>query len=190
MAQMQAMNTQSVPDSPNGPRKRGLGWFWVFALMLLVAGAAMAGTWYYLDQQVKDDKAALQKQIDKLKAAAEKEEATVLEIDEWGVEMELSEDINDAKYVIKTLSDGSVAAYFTTEALLEKDAECTAEDGAIGAISRASAGSETMTEKVGDYYYGFSSPQATCSNDDEAADLQTAQIAELKKAFATLKETE
>lgn len=194
---VKAMNTQPVPDPVPQTRKRGLGWLSVLLLLVLVGGLAAAGGWYLAKTDYDKKHAAMQKEIDGLKAEMD-EEATTLEIKEWGVKMTADAEISDAKYVIEVYTSGPEdpgggdgttgghGAYFTTTALVAADSMCDAKGSSpLGGIFRTSTSpkAEMGAIRVGSYYYYYQNGhQSVCSGKAEAE--EGARL--LEEAFETL----
>jgi hypothetical protein len=99
--------------------------------------------------------------------------ATYLDVKELGIKVKLSDDIKDATYSVKSLSDGSKVARFSTAALAAQDAQCNADFGPLGSIEMTTDGTDrtgapkvvdnVSVFKLGNYYYSYSVPQALCS---------------------------
>lgn len=119
-----------------------------------------------------------------------------LAIKEWGVEIPLSADILDAYYVGPyNVTDG---AYIKvgTHALAALDSGCAADGPAFTSISRETVsaheqnfgnGPDQNNTLVGNYYYGFYSAQAACSNNDTANQAQLKMIQAFKQQFASIR---
>jgi hypothetical protein len=98
---------------------------------------------------------------------------TYLTIKELGIKIKLSTDIKDTTYGIKSLSDGSLVAYFSTQSLASQDPACDAKFGPLGSIEKTAVDTDrtgakkvvdnVSTFKVGDNYFSYSAPQALCS---------------------------
>lgn len=107
-------------------------------------------------------------------AGASAETAAYLDIKELGIKLELRDEIKDLTYHAETLSDGSMAAKFSTEALTNIDANCDAAFGPLGSLEMTTVdtdrtGAKKIVDdvsifKLGDYYITYSSPQALCSD--------------------------
>ena len=117
-----------------------------------------------------------------------------LDITQWGVTLNLSADIADLRYSLKNdASTGNSYAYLSTRSLVAKGGkDCEAPFGPLGVLARAkeivSDGPTTLPTdpvKVGDYYYYYIGPQATCSPDKAVQELAILQTKSVVKAATT-----
>jgi Tfp pilus assembly protein PilV len=111
-------------------------------------------------------------------------------IKEWGIKIPYGTNYNFS-YSLLDSNDAGV----TTDTLAAADANCTAANSAVGLIQRAGANDPIADDgttaaqaaaqgqpnaHIGSYYYFYSSPQAACSENSTASNLQIAAQAELK----------
>ncbi len=114
--------------------------------------------------------------------------SSYFEISEWGVEFPAPV---GTTYVY-AMDPGNSIAKFSTSSLESHD-YCTADQSAIGTISRYSSPPTTgplssqTPIAIGDWYYYYQSPQATCSDDATITSQQTAAISMLRTNFSNLK---
>ncbi|MFH0972943.1 MAG: hypothetical protein V1768_03085 [Patescibacteria group bacterium] len=114
-----------------------------------------------------------------------------LAIKEWGVQFEKPTGLNDLQYVIFD-NTGNIVA-FTTQQLVNLDKStggkyCTADQDPIGTLSRVQNfdiytqnGRDIPTNvQIGSYYYFFTGPQATCSDNKQVQALESIQISTLQ----------
>lgn len=132
-------------------------------------------------------------------AASEEASAGYVNITQWGVRFKNKASLGVPKYMIKPFEKegggSSEAAYFTTEALETAAANCSASNGAIGAIGRYVAGDDygdgkiennTSAIKVGTYYYVYTQPQAFCSDNTTTQATETQLIGVIREAIKSL----
>ena len=110
-------------------------------------------------------------------------------VTELGFKLILPDGIKDLKYTVTGSS-----AYFTTTTLEQLDgagSQCTAANGAIGAISRLSqdpkttGGSYITSKAVGSFYLTYNTPQQGCSRNTATNQLQLSQAKLLQQALDT-----
>jgi hypothetical protein len=113
------------------------------------------------------------------------------EIKEFGIKFKT--DISDLLYVVKNNESGS-NVLFSTKSLAPLDPKCSPYSAPIGAINVSSAvpnpdsyynQSRLLFSKDGVYIY-YDSPQAPCSTNKTASDLQLKQTQSLAKALKTI----
>ncbi len=122
-----------------------------------------------------------------------------LAIKEWGVEFEKPAGMDDLVYAqinIPISADDATASSisFSTQQLMNFDSSCAPEAIPIGSLGRVSNLSEfgdrgvPTNVHVGDYYYFFVTPQATCSDNQQVQALETQQMSALgSEILKTLK---
>lgn len=125
-----------------------------------------------------------------------------LVIKEWGVELPLSNSIQDAYYTYH--ADGDYVR-LGTKSLTAMSAMCAPDDISIAAVTRQTAvvhdANATQNDpvaypvnatKIGNYYYSISQAQAACGNapDDAASQQQAADIKLFKTAFQGIQATQ
>lgn len=119
-------------------------------------------------------------------------------IKEWGIDVKKPDGMKDLVYGIDP--DFSNGAGFSTTALVSvARAEdrpvqgiywCDADQGPIGGLFRTTnlqdlkSFEQTTAVKIGNYYYTFETPQATCSEKSHIIDLQTKETHLLTEWFA------
>lgn len=119
-------------------------------------------------------------------------------IPELGIKITTDEDLKDLVYVVETNS-GATVAKFSTQSLISQDKAlstpaaiapdkyyCSSEDGPVGDITKSSTKTTWEPKQVGNFYVGYTSPQAPCSDNKEVQDLQTSQKTLLEKAFQSV----
>lgn len=115
------------------------------------------------------------------------------EVKELGIKFRISADIADLTYVI---SPDNKVAHFSTRSLLAMGGnDCAADYGPIGSISTDEenliARGELPTvesdgfRKIQGRWVYYVSPQATCTNDEQAVGISLKQIAALKSVLKT-----
>ncbi len=98
-------------------------------------------------------------------------------IKEWGIRFKPVAGLDGVIYEIRTISDGE-AASFSTSALTSYGELCGVGPkgmsplGVLGREKLAPQGSTVFTKQIGEYYYSYSTPQTSCSNDEVVGDLQ------------------
>lgn len=120
-------------------------------------------------------------------------------IKEWGVKFKKPAGMSDLKYAVSLNTTESGAVYFSTQQLVNLDKQystgktyCDVDQAPIGSLGRSNhlPGPNDKTFptnlKIGNYYYWFAGPQATCSDNKQVQNLETQQIAPLKNAISTL----
>ena len=120
--------------------------------------------------------------------------ATYLDIKELGVKIKLDDSVKDAIYTVKSGSDGSQTAYFSTKSLTLVDPACGPNDVALAALSKSKMDTDQFGRKLvvnnhsvfkfGDYYFTSSGPQAACSDKDQPA--QSEAVKALLRSLTTL----
>lgn len=128
-----------------------------------------------------------------------KENNKKVTIKEWNVEFDVPvnvpdliyekyEDIEDTKLTYEIIE-------FSSESLIKADEisidpikqYCGAEEGPLGTLTRTKELTEYLSGrdevKIGDYYYIYLSPQATCSDDEKVRNLQSSQKLSLEKVI-------
>lgn len=199
------------------PHTYRVSWPVVFILLLLAFGGY--AFWSYTNttklqsklsaqtEEVKNKQAELaqvkadrDKATDSLLRASATEEYVV--ISEWGVQFKPGNELNIFTYFI----NGSTLNSSTTSLMKiaavangqdEKRLLCTPYDLPIGAIVKYNTAAEApanpaplLTKKLGTVTYGYTPPQATCSDDKATNDLAVKQVEAMKVAFSTLELTE
>jgi len=108
-------------------------------------------------------------------------------IKEWGVRFKPVGGLNGVEYNVS-----GNATTFTTQQLKRLDANCSGQLSGVtvlGRIDRSTAASvphyPASFAKVGDYYYYYHSPEATCSDDASVQAIETAGIQYFKNSIAT-----
>jgi hypothetical protein len=114
-----------------------------------------------------------------------------LVISEWGVQFRRPAGMDDLKYAPYNTSEGDTKA-FITDRLINFDKStggqsCVASEAPIGVLTRVRDFSYFQQQghfipgnvKIGDYYYYFTGPQAACSENKQAQDLQNKQLTDL-----------
>jgi hypothetical protein len=116
----------------------------------------------------------------------------IFEVKELGVELQIPTDLKDLVYTM-TSSNGVVGANFSTTSLTNLDTAnggsyCNVANGGLGTINKSSQLGHGMSDykQIGNYYYIWNHPQATCSQNNDVINLQTKQSAELGQAFKTI----
>lgn len=119
-------------------------------------------------------------------------------VTELGFEMTLPAGLTGLNYVAQTnisgsFSDGTpytlATSRFSTTSLQQSDSQCTAANNAIGTIVRYSedpmgrVAGVTDVKKLGNYYFGFETPQQPCSSTPGVGQVETSQINLLRQAF-------
>jgi len=99
--------------------------------------------------------------------------ATYLDIKQLGVKIKLNDQVKDATFVTRTLDDGSLVAYFSTQSFASLDPACDATSGQLGALERTTTSTDRLGNqlipdgqrvfKFENYYYIYTTPQALCS---------------------------
>lgn len=183
------------------------------AILIIVALLVVVGTGYYIysankkanatyNAAAKSAQSSPSKTKKKNKSPNSSSSASsqkYLVIKEWGVELPLSNGIEDAYYTYH--SDGDYVRLGTTS-LTAMNAMCAPDNISVSAISRQSAATHDANAKqndsyvypifdtkIGDYYYGITQSQAPCGNtaSDATSQQQAADIKLFKTAFQNIK---
>lgn len=122
---------------------------------------------------------------------------------ELGIQLTLTEPIKDLIYSVRDVgsSDGTItspAAYFSTRALVEADANCSAENGSIGALQTFPGQypySSDYSHKYGHFrkqlpslFVTASFPSAVCSDNELANQLESARRSAFGDTIQTIEE--
>lgn len=177
-------------------------------IFAIVAVIGFAGWFVYSSQKKTNDtlnktaqgQGEAQKAIPKTTITPLKDQTKYLEIKEWGVEIPLSADVEDAYYTYKTIKSDSYdsVAYLGTKSLTAMDAQCAPDNIGVSSVFRQSVVTHDDNEKkadptfyevgdvhVGNYYYGYGQAQAGCS--DSASKQQATDAALFKVAYKNIK---
>ncbi len=176
----------------------------VEALLIFIIIAILIAVGYYVFQRVRDDETdnplSDSSQIIKDDKAVEKpaDSTKFLNITELGVKMPLDQTTSDAYYHI--FADRPQYAYLSVESLKNVD-QCAADKTTLGVISKNSVTevddmsgmtygdiAKTSGTVIGNTAYTYSSPQASCVEDQASANFakQTAIIQAFKAAAKKL----
>ncbi len=183
-------------------------------IAIILAIIAVGGTWYYMNNQAKNDKKAQDAQINQLKQQIldlQKQESGAqqtskistdyVKIPELNLQYPINNDTSGLKYYVDCNS--SVCSLYLSTADLESKAkqldpnsECEAKSSPLGGIARGKKGDIILGDKpieliegsrqIGNYYYIYSGPQATCSNIASVQQLQTESIKQAKALIGYL----
>jgi hypothetical protein len=118
-----------------------------------------------------------------------------LVIKEWGVQFEKPANMDDLQYEISKNDRDTV--FFITQKLINLDKStggkyCTVSQGPIGALSRVQNFDSYKQDgryiptsiQIGNYFYFFTGPQATCSDNKQVQTLESEQISSLTNAIS------
>ena len=107
---------------------------------------------------------------------------------EWGIQFTKPRGMTDLLYA---MNDGSIK--FITQQLMDLDAStggkyCTLDDGSLGSLSRlqnlpTDGPARGAHVHIGNYYYFFEHPQATCGMNEQVTNLQSSQAAALQSTI-------
>jgi type II secretory pathway pseudopilin PulG len=184
----------------------------VEVLLLVVLVGIIAGAGWYVYQSQKKTNASLDKTNQNIESISKSQKTVVdstkskdntkyLVIKEWGVEIPLSADIEDATYTYKQIGDGSTA-YLSTAKLTAMDPNCGPDKTSVGAIFRQTTAQHDENVKkdnpavdvvgdvkVGNYYYGYNQAQAACSGtiDTAASKEQAKEMSLFRTAASNIK---
>lgn len=181
----------------------------IVAIVLVVLLSAV-GVYGYLqikklNKQVQDQKSQITELSDTKKtledaasaaaAAAAKvvvkaSTSSYLEVKELGYKLPLSEDIKDLQYFVDgtttSFSTGSLQSKAYAADQSEAGSYCSIGFSPLGKVSRfanATDAGPTQQKALSGFVLVYSSPQATCSNNQATIDLQSTQKASFVKAF-------
>lgn len=167
--------------------------FGLIGIIITIAAIALLGiiTWRIFDTNKTPE---TNNTSNTSQPSQESDDTPYLTVKELGVKFKLSEEIKDATYSVKTLSDGSQVAKFSTASLTTQDAACNAEFGPLGSLEKTTVDTDRFGNKkvvdnvsifkLGDNYYSYSSPQALCS--EKIADTESTYRSALKEALKTI----
>lgn len=181
----------------------------VVGLLVVLTGLISGGgAWYAMDTfkdtelEVKDEEiATLNTRISELEAEVSEEGETIsnevntgndITVTEMKIKIPLNEPLFDLEYII---SADLGSAYFSTKRLSNYGQWCATSEAPLGKLIKTteeplkvsdanyepSRSENALVKKIGDYYYYYIPPQATCSDNKSAQALQTAQIAAIKE---------
>ncbi len=192
------------------PIKKSNSKVWMIVLAVLFVILIAVSTYGFmsvqkLNKQLKDQQTQINELQDKKKtledaasaaaaaavktAASAADSKSFIEVKELGFKLPLSDDIRNLNYFV---NDNT--AYFSTRELqaIAKKADtglklfCAPADIPLGVITKfansADAG-PTQQKNLGTFVLGYAPPQATCSNNAAADEMQTKQKNALIKAF-------
>jgi hypothetical protein len=205
---------QTAAPSPVKPSKPGRPWkAWLLGVVvvLLAAGGAYGWQQYNLGTKITQLEEDLDIQKTKVRQAEESASTTTdaakkaaedaakaatpaiqyQTIKEFGVKFVLSTPIKDLQY-----SADDKSAKFSTAALIKADSKgCAITSAPVGALVRYAKGQfpkegaslPLLIGSIGNYDYGFQSPQATCYDPEKVKNGPAYPIRELKDSlFGTL----
>ncbi len=187
-------------------------------LFLLLIAAGGSSYWLYM-KNVKDTSALTdqknsaeqqlsqaKKDINSAKTATDASDG-YYQLKEWGVEFKTTTDTADLTYLTqsggntislssRSLMSAAVAAYAAAKADQAVSSDCSPVTNALGQMSRyktkaeiPTASGPVATKTIGNYIYGYTPSQASCSKDKIASDTQTKQSSVLKSSFDSLRTT-
>jgi type II secretory pathway pseudopilin PulG len=196
------------------PKKSGKGLTFALVIVIILAIVAVFGTWYYMNNKAKNDKKTQDAQINQLKQQIlelQKQESsaqqtgktstTYVKIPELSLQYPINNDTSGLKYYVNCSSSVcslklSTADLESKAKQLDPNSECEAKSGPLGGISRGKKGDIILADKpielidgsrqIGNYYYIYSTPQATCSNIASVQQLQTESIKQAKALIGYL----
>jgi hypothetical protein len=186
--------------------QRGTGIIEVLLILVIVGMVGFMG-WYVWHSR-QSTEATLKKAATQSSATAPKAKTSTsasgktdyLVITEWGVKLPLETAIKDAYYYRNT-QDPNLKnyVYLGTHSLTAQSAACAPEHISLGVIGRqteaehatnaaqgSAADAPVYSLKVGNYYYGYTHPQAACGDTDTINDIMTADMARFKIAVDNL----
>lgn len=110
-------------------------------------------------------------------------------IEQWGVRFKPSESLGEVQYFKPKDLGQYDALTFTTKALADRVASCSpsSENIVLGLLYRNKEQSAVYGEtlaKIGDYYYQYRGPQASCGAGDDG--LETNALQDLTEALRSL----
>lgn len=180
------------------------------SLLIVVIIAIVGGTgWYVMRAKNNADITLSQttsSSVVPTKKAASTKPDTVsqkyLVIKEWGVELPLPANIQDAVYGGGNNSGGYDSFRLSTTSLSTQDPQCGPDQTSVGYILRQTAALHDTNlsnykddplnypvydTKIGDYYYSYQHSQAACSNKDSVNQEQVTDFKFFETAFAGIK---
>jgi len=175
-------------------------------LALVVAGLIAGIGWYVWQQQDKDqstDTTSQQQNTNPQTAQPEeKAKANVVKISELGIQLTVSDSLQDLQFISGDTSETNMPAvkavgFMTTKKLVELDASCTTNKGApLGTVWKVNGtyttGENTwvLVKQFPDYYIAYREPGMQCSEDPAFNQLVDDLTADLKKSFTTISEAQ
>lgn len=196
-----------LQENINKPKKSGQGVLISLVIVIVLAIAAIAGLWYYMDSNAKKDNQARDKQIQDLQKqiidlntskssssnSTQPANTFAVNIPAIGVTLNVADAIKDLEFSVKssTLPGTSrkvTTASFSTSALTKADPNCAGQIGSISKIdgqysANNAYGYGASFKQYPDYYLAYSGPQATCSNNQSVISQQTQDVNYLKQAI-------
>lgn len=202
-------------DQKKKEKKGAAGIIAVLLAILVVAAGAGAAFFYLQWSDARDQLSAVESDLDSERTkiaglqaevaelddesqAAEPEAATYVVIKELGVRYKVTAENENLIYAylgttvaenVKTIGFSTVKLSDVREgASAPVQNPCGVNDGSMGMISRYDTGTPaagTVTRKVGEFTYVFTSPQNACTTSVPAAELE-AVTAQVKAVFETL----
>lgn len=175
------------------------------ALIIALILAIIGGTGYYAYQANKKasasqgTKSSVQKAVTKKDTTNTAPASQYLVFKEWGVRMKLATNLSDAYY--EFLPNETSTAYLSTTSLVAVAPACAPASTSLGAIFRQTvADYQTAIAnpsdanapgniKIGDYYYGFISAQASCFDDTNTAAKTLYDSVQPHAGFVTAEKT-
>lgn len=188
------------------------------ALAVTIVGAFTLGGYLWNSQvnELKLNRSAneqriqeLEKQVKDLEVSSSKETSTTtdptkyLTINEWGIKIQLTEDIYDAFYVL----DGSNIARISTTKVAKFGDLCNPlkknssgePHGGIATLSKGNGDTESgygdgetirnrypIGKDIGSYYYYYTHPQAICSDREQDTKAEVKAVKSLQEAAKTV----
>lgn len=202
------MNANSGSTVPQPLQKSGKGLTVALVIVIILAIAAVVGTWYYMNNKAKNDKKAqdaqiqqLQNQLNELKNnnsnsssnSSQPANTFAVNIPEIGVTLNVPDAIKDLQYKVGsgTITQGNIkvtTVEFSTASLTKADPQCENQIGSISKVeTKYSAnnnyGYGPLIKQYPSYYLTFAGPQATCSNNQTVITQQTQALNYLKQSI-------
>lgn len=118
----------------------------------------------------------------------------IVKIPELGIQITVPDSIKDLTYKAENM-DGVEYTSFSTTTVTNLDAACSATNGAIGRLSKTSGQyssigtngeSGSLVKQFSTFYILFSSPQSTCSMDDNIQSQVTQDLAVLRSSLPSI----
>ncbi len=173
------LSTPALPASKKWYQHTGL--VLGIVLVILVAGLAAGAYWMFSQPEVAEQNSVL---------TTDTQPKNYLVIKEWGVEFEKPSGMSDLEYGAFGITDNTMT--FITPQLMQLDQTtggkyCVADQAPIGVLSRVenfdsfkdSGHFIPENVKIGAYYYFFTPPQATCSDNKQVQGLTSQQLTAL-----------
>lgn len=183
---------EQMTREPQMSKEKGFG---VIGIILTIGLVAVLGVviWRLMnsEQQKQSSQSQDSSQIKQTEPAkrTDPNEGYVV-IKEWGVRFKPVEGFEDVEY-FKPSNFPYDAFTFTTKSLSDSAASCASSSGNIvlGGLARhivETEGFGGVKEKIGDYYYQFRGPQASCGTENDA--LESEALNKLSKSLETLEQ--